>query len=550
MWHFHFATTGDAPLVHKINYMRYNGSILLIRVNMMKQWLAIFNEVEDCTLTLNDITFKKSDCTKIGSGSVKSFYKIKGQTTCFALPTYCCTTEAWDHVITGEKAVLDQIGSLGIKVEHFEIVPMEIKESQNISYTINVLTTKDFNSLCEEESIMIYDRKSPPWIKGKAPNFEEIWDKLKNPKFVQQMFEKILVEYAIAVTFQLPIFPLMNIDDSEHFIFELSRNADEPPRVRYMFWDVLNDFQGITNVVVPTLDNLRRGYIGQSDFQYRHKTGLKMLAGQVKDAIAVSSNIPLSNLDLIPKNFYSMINNDESLNLALQHAKIIATRYLRDELFYHKDMSPHSLSDEPEIIMCITSAISTDDITLVKRSIELCANPLRLSQDTVKQIIESANLYSNPAICEYLHTNLVIIPHAVQLQRNKFDENIKKILSKADDLMRRGYEQQAGYAQTLARLLTSKADLFFDTPYQQQKTGFQSFKCECTQEILKAEHWASVHRGYKQIFFNILQSLTIVGAIIGAVQWGVTGRYSLFPTKTNTSKMLNEISENVQLSIQ
>lgn len=98
-------------------------------------------------------------------------------------------------------------------------------------------------------------------------------------------------------------------------------------------------------------------------------------------------------------------------------------------------------------------------------------------------------------------------------------------------------------ANRLANTLENKATRFFNLPYQDKQNRFVSFKDECLQEITKAKN-CSNHRDYQQIFFDILQTLTIIGALIGVAQWFITGRYSLFPTPTTT--LLDTIEKTKQ----
>lgn len=137
------------------------------------------------------------------------------------------------------------------------------------------------------------------------------------------------------------------------------------------------------------------------------------------------------------------------------------------------------------------------------------------------------------------------VPEQYQDLKNKFYANIQSVRLKYDDLRLRGYELEAGYADTLAEFLKTKGDLFFAETYQTQRSSFSLFKRQCSEEILKAKDWANIHRGYTQIFIDILQSLTLIGVILGAMQWSVTGKYSLFSVQTDSSTMLHVISGDV-----
>ncbi|OGV34305.1 MAG: hypothetical protein A3E88_04010 [Legionellales bacterium RIFCSPHIGHO2_12_FULL_35_11] len=88
-------------------------------------------------------------------------------------------------------------------------------------------------------------------------------------------------------------------------------------------------------------------------------------------------------------------------------------------------------------------------------------------------------------------------------------------------------------ANQLSDNLKNKATLFFDLSDEDKRNGFLSFKAECLQDINNAKIWSN-HRDYQQIFFDILQTLTVIGALIGVAQWFITGRYSLFSTPKTT----------------
>lgn len=99
----------------------------------------------------------------------------------------------------------------------------------------------------------------------------------------------------------------------------------------------------------------------------------------------------------------------------------------------------------------------------------------------------------------------------------------------------------------LAHALKNKADLFFKLPCQDKQNRFALFKDECLQEITNAKSWSN-HRDYQQIFFDILQTLTLIGALIGVAQWFITRRYSLFSTPTTT--VLETIEKTKQTLMQ
>jgi hypothetical protein len=88
-------------------------------------------------------------------------------------------------------------------------------------------------------------------------------------------------------------------------------------------------------------------------------------------------------------------------------------------------------------------------------------------------------------------------------------------------------------ANQLALALENKVTLFFNLSRQHKQSQFVTFKAECLQEITDAKQWLTQHN-YQQILLDILQTLTVIGALIGITQWFITGRYSLFSTPTTT----------------
>lgn len=220
----------------------------------MEEWLEIFSQInEGISLTLNGKTYNKSDCVKLGEGHEKRVYKIKGTNQCFFIPNSLMDEEYWDRLIGEEKLLLDYMTNLGLKTQRFEIVSLEINAPGKPPQAIKVLLTKDFNSLCEEESIVIHNPKGDlEKNSGNIPDFLAMRKKFKDPTFSQKMLGKMIIEYAVSLTFSLPISSVGQNDDSEHYCFELPKDSDEPPLAHYMFWDVVNDFSPRLPIV-PTL---------------------------------------------------------------------------------------------------------------------------------------------------------------------------------------------------------------------------------------------------------------------------------------------------------
>lgn len=108
-------------------------------------------------------------------------------------------------------------------------------------------------------------------------------------------------------------------------------------------------------------------------------------------------------------------------------------------------------------------------------------------------------------------------------------------------------------AKELASTLAEKATAFCNLPSHKKRVKFTSFQKECLDELATAKNWPN-HCDYKQIFFNILQTLTVIGAVLGLAQWCITGRYSLYSTPTTSlfnamdkiEPTLNELASQFQ----
>ncbi|MGC1182339.1 hypothetical protein [Legionella sp.] len=107
-----------------------------------------------------------------------------------------------------------------------------------------------------------------------------------------------------------------------------------------------------------------------------------------------------------------------------------------------------------------------------------------------------------------------------------------------DNLRKRGHQHVAEQVNKLAQRLDDQVNLFFNQ--KNMRGEFLTFKKECLTELTQAKTWAKNHRGYKQVFFDFLQTVTVIGALLGGIQWCIKGRYSLFPVHTRTLKLINE----------
>lgn len=412
---------------------------MLLGTNQMREWLKrFFKKREDITLTLNGKTFKQSECKRLGGGSEKHVYKIEGTNQCFFIPHKWRSEEEWDLKIKYEKERLDQIDSLGLKTQRFEVVPLEIKEPGSPTYTINVLITTDFESLCQEESITIYNGKGGEQkVIGTPPDFIAIKERIKDKSFAQKMLKKIINEYAIAFTFSLPISILQSNDDSEHYCFELSQNSNEPPVARYMFWDVTSDFGGLNFPYVPTLDQLKSGARDKSDLFYSPLRGLKFLANQVACAMSEMSSPDDSwaFVKEVQEDLALALNEDAILQEALAQARAQGISFFNKTvsllLDQFKDIKDRDALNNAFIVI-MNSAISLDNLDLVQQTfIKIHINLNDLSKESIKKIIAAAEKYGNPGIIDYLNTNILLEKEKTELQelKNNFIHEYDKKLT-------------------------------------------------------------------------------------------------------------------------
>ncbi|MCW8397745.1 hypothetical protein OQJ26_02950 [Legionella sp. PATHC038] len=376
----------------------------------MREWLQRFySQNHNITLTLNGKTFKKTDCERIGGGSEKHVYKIKDTNLCFFIPNKGWGN--WDDKIQAEKLLLDQITDLGLKTQRFEIAPIEIQEPDKPTYTINVLVTKDFTSLCQEESIVIYNAKGDQKVIGTPPDIIILKERLKDKSFALKMVENIINEYATAFTFSLPISILSYIDDSEHFYFKLHpEQSTEPPVIGFMFWDVVSDFSGTSLPYVPTLEELKSGTRNKSDFLYSPLRGLRFLANNIACTMYEMSSKKEDGFDFVrevEEDLIPVLNNDETLKIALSQARrkgiILFTRFL-DELtnIENKNIVPAGF------VELMKSALSLEEPDLLQRAFRIYPNPTDLPQEHIDQIMAESKKYGNPINIDFLNSHLVV----------------------------------------------------------------------------------------------------------------------------------------------
>ncbi|KTC84467.1 hypothetical protein [Legionella brunensis] len=370
---------------------------------MIDEWLKrFFQEDTETTLILHNQVLKRTNFRQIGSGSEKQVFQLESQNQCIFIPNKWSSDYHWDVLLQRETSLLAQIKSLGLKTQEFQIIPAKIQE---IDQTMNVLLTKDFESLCKEESIVIFNQKGDEKVIGKAPDFNAMREKFKDKTFVQTMFKKIINEYAIALAFQLPITILNpSLDDSQHFCFELPTNPSEPPVVRYMFWDVAGDFDGVSLPRVPTLHDLKTGCQPNRD----DANGLYRLANSIA---CVIHQMRYQRSDMfkfvreLQTDILAALNDNNFLNPALEHARNTAAKYLSEHLINIK-LDTTSLNDD-NFVLLIESAISTDNLSLIEQFFELHNDPNTLAQQSIAQIIETAKKYENKSVIAYFEAKFV-----------------------------------------------------------------------------------------------------------------------------------------------
>ncbi|MCD6045849.1 MAG: hypothetical protein K0R48_1012 [Gammaproteobacteria bacterium] len=227
-------------------------------------WFNCFQQ-DDCILTLKGKTYNKSDCLFLAMGSQKRVFQLKGTGQCFFIPSKYSGEEDWNGLIKAEKERLDYIISLGLKAQKFEITELIVANKTGDSYSMNILLTQDFETLVKEESLIIYNPKPGshpfnivPTVWGKVRPFYPLKACLEDPHFVRKMLSKIINELVIAATFSIPMPSLGSmVDDGVHYCFELSEIRNEPPIIRYMFWD-MGRFDRYAEPCVPTFEALKK----------------------------------------------------------------------------------------------------------------------------------------------------------------------------------------------------------------------------------------------------------------------------------------------------
>ncbi|KTD50752.1 Uncharacterised protein [Legionella quateirensis] len=375
----------------------------------MQEWLRLFyQKIEGTTLTINGTIYKLTDCKRIGGGSEKHVYQLKDDALCFFIPHKYRSEEHWNQKIQFEKLILDEISQLGLKTQQFELVSIEIRVPGEQPRAINGLLTKDFKSLCNDESIVIHDSKGSQRVTGTPPDFHSMRGRFKDKEFVQHMFKKIIKEYAVAYTFSLPINILQTNDDSQHIIFELPQNSNEPPVVRYMFWDVVSDVATFPFIFrAPTLNELKEG-------PGKHRWGKKGIAALYHLANTVACTIlemynheiddSFSFVGELQSDILLAIDDDVFLNDALEHAQSLAVPFFNKLFVEFK--KEEVILDTGMFHSLMLMAISSSNLDIIEQCYQLRPQNSLLPEEHIDSMLDVSIKYGNQAVVEFLNSKL------------------------------------------------------------------------------------------------------------------------------------------------
>jgi hypothetical protein len=373
---------------------------------MIEKWFVSYKNGDKNTTSVKVAakSYKISELKKIGSGHEKTVLKLNDEKLCIFIPTdMYMNEESWSYIINSEKKSCDLIIELGLKAQKFQIVPAEIQESGKDKQTINVLLTQDFQSLCLQESMVIYNYKArinAGRIIGNVPAANSILSYIDDKNFIQKMFSKIIVEYAIAFTFKLPIKILGHQDDAEHFCLELPKENNEPPIVRYLFWDV-PDLNQISLPLVPTKSELAAANSCYSNGALRSLA--RTVSNFIYEIYPDDINDSLQFYENFVENTSPILDRDDILIPAIDQARDMAIKYYKDKFDIVKK-TVESM-DTNGFVSALQSAISTKSLPIVMQIFELLPNSIKLPEKTIKGIIEFAQKYEDLAIVDYLHHN-------------------------------------------------------------------------------------------------------------------------------------------------
>lgn len=420
----------------------------------MEAWLNCFKQ-GNYFLILDGKTYTESDCSFIAEGSQKRIFKLKDTGLCFFIPNKYSNEENWNALIKKEKVLLDHILALGLEAQHFDIVPLTIQNADGNSHTLNVLLTQDFDTLARERNLVIYNPKPgsthsgrAPNIIGNAPPFYSLKEHLKAPIFARKLLSKIINEFAIAFSFSLPLPSLgFLVDDSVHYCFELPNSATEPPIIRYIFWDITY-FDKSKVPFVPTLNALKKEI-----HELAREVALAIQAGAEKEIYAQikPGDFPLSFLHEFTNDIQTLIKpilmNEEFLAGALGESRKVSIHFLM-KLMDGPELQ-HNIAQNPlQFLKLMQSAISTADLDIVKKLLELHPDHSILSLHTITAMIDTAVQYENSDLIVYL-TNFKLDQITLRLQKEEEDRKALKEKFKTEFLtaynLHLDIEQKSGF---------------------------------------------------------------------------------------------------------
>lgn len=214
--------------------------------------------------------------------------------------------------------------------------------------------------------------------------------------------------------------------------------------------------------------------------------------------------------------------------LVLVQSQEAVNLYIEQEQIYSKIKETKALPVDQLISRIHTQHTSSSDQQALRSAIQVASD---FRKNTQSNLLSSQKAYSP--------------------QEQKLLEQLKTLKNQAISLKERNHQDAAEKTIILAETLKDKADKFFTLNPDSQKCQFATFQMEFTHTLNEAKKWATNHRGYKQLAINMLQTITVIGALLGALKWSITGQYSLFhcPTKTETLiDHTNEILTQLQSS--
>lgn len=396
----------------------------------MQAFFNCFNQ-KDAIITVNGQTIQKQDLKCLGFGAEKVVWGIKDQKDCFIISR---SARNADVRLEAEKTFCDQILSIGVKTQQYTATTIKVQRAKGgPTYEAKALLAKKFTELAKDEALTIFHTKTIKEKQKKIGNDLEFYNGDKNnlnsKEWNQGLLKKILTDYALGLTFGLPIPQVdAHIDDSVHYCFEHSKTNNNPPAARYIFWDVVSDFSGISTPLLPTMSILKSGlenrkYLNHPKLSsvFDEVGGLKTLANAL--ACIISDNdTEMEKLGFENDHFETVksIENillsamdEKMLSIALDEARKIAIRELPNELekfneySRSNDWQKMTLAAKHELVSFILhSAISCQHLASIKSILGRIEQLDEFSNTYRQQILEWAKDYENESVYTYLSSQL------------------------------------------------------------------------------------------------------------------------------------------------